>query len=103
MGGVSVLKLGPVNGPMSGILEVRDKVHPEQYTLIIDAKGKMGSVAAVGVISILAVQQLTHVSFDGNAQVAGKLARMGQRVLNGVAKRFTKQFFKALEKEIRIY
>ena len=42
----------------------------------------------------------TVVAFIGDARLNGILARMGGRVLTGVARMFTKQFFEALEKEV---
>ncbi len=95
-----LIKMGPVNGPMTGIMRVTDKIALERYQLHIDAEGHLGVVTAWGVISLQRVEVGTHVHFNGEAQIAGKLARMGQRMLTSVARQYTKQFFKAIAKEI---
>ncbi len=71
------VKMGPINSAFNGTPHVVDKSEPESYRLLlIDVDGKIGS------------------------QLTGRLARMGQRLLSGVAPMFTNQFFKALEKEL---
>ena len=42
------------------------------------------------------------VEIEGGSQLTGRLASMGQRLLSGVARMFTNQFFKALEREVSI-
>jgi carbon monoxide dehydrogenase subunit G len=94
------IKLGPVNSAFAGSLEVADKVPPESYRLLVQVDGKIGAVAAAGALTLKPENGHTLVSFAGDAQLSGVLARMGQRLLTGVARMFTSQFFKALEKEL---
>ena len=64
-------------------------------------KSKIGNVNAEGSISLKTVEgNQTEVSFSGDAKLSGTLARTGQRVLSGVARTMTNQFFKSLEEEI---
>ena len=83
------VKVGPVNGKFNGVLEVADKVPPERYTLKITQSSSVGSIKGEFVI---AVRQ--------EAKIRGVIAGIGQRVLSGVAKSQTAQFFKALEAEV---
>lgn len=94
------IKLGPVNSTFSGTLEVAEKVAPESYRLLVQVGGKIGAVAAAGALILKNEDGHTLVSFAGDAQLSGVLARMGQRLLTGVARMYTSQFFKALESEI---
>ena len=94
------IKMGPINSSFDGTMEMADKVPPQRYRLIVNVNGKIGTVAAEGTFDLEAQNGATIVSFVGDGQLTGVLARMGQRVLSGVARLFTNQFFKALENEI---
>lgn len=98
---ISEVKMGPVSGSFSGQMEVADQNPPERFTLKMKQNSKIGNVDAEGNISLkpLGASQ-TEVTFAGDAKLSGTLARMGQRVLSGVAKSMTKQFFQSLEKEL---
>ena len=95
------IKLGPVNGGFSGSLAVKDRDPPRSYRLEIDVSGRIGAAKAEGTFDIRDENGEAVVTFAGDARLNGVLARMGGRVLNGVAKLFTKQFFAALEQEIQ--
>lgn len=98
---IADVKIGPVNGSFSGKMAVKDKTPPEHFTLHILQESKIGNVNAEGTIRLIPKDETqTEVDFSGNAKLSGTLARTGQRVLGGVAKMLTKQFFKALEKEL---
>lgn len=95
------IKMGPVSGSFNGRMEVLDRVEKESFRLKMDMRGKIGTVAAEGRLSLKSLGTAqTEVSFSGDSQLTGTLARTGQRVLSGVATTMTNQFFKALEKEI---
>ena len=98
---ISEVKLGPVSGSFKGTLEVADKVEPSHFTLKIKQNSKIGNVSAEGKISLSPVDKTqTEVVFSGDAKLSGTLARTGQRVVSGVARTMTNQFFEALEEEI---
>ena len=98
---ISEVKMGPVSGSFSGQMEVADQNPPERFTLKMKQNSKIGNVAAEGNISLKPLgESQTEITFSGDAKLTGTLARMGQRVLSGVAKSMTKQFFQALEEEL---
>ena len=94
------IKLGPVNGGFTGRLAVKDKDAPRGYRLEIEVDGRVGSARAEGVFEIRPGDGGAVVAFTGDARLTGVLARMGGRVLTGVARQFTKQFFQSLAQEI---
>lgn len=94
------IKLGPVNGGFAGSLGVRDQQPPRSYRLEIDVAGRIGSAKAEGTFDIREQDGGAVLTFAGDARLNGVLARMGGRVMSGVARLFTKQFFEALEKEV---
>jgi len=97
----SEVRLGPVSGSFKGQMEVVDKIDNQGFTLNLKQQSKIGNVSASGKISLKSINQgQTEVTFSGDAQLTGTLARTGQRLLGGVAKTMTNQFFQALENEI---
>ncbi|MEO0894819.1 MAG: carbon monoxide dehydrogenase subunit G [Bacteroidota bacterium] len=98
---ISEVKIGPVKGNFKGSLEVVNPVEPEKFTLLIKQKSKIGNVSAEGTISLHPKEKnVTEVEFAGDAKLSGTIARTSQRLVNGVAKTLTNQFFEALEVEI---
>lgn len=97
---IAEVKLGPVKGSFAGEMEIAGKQEPEQFTLLIQQNSPMGNVSAEGQIKLQPAGGQTEVHFQGDAKLSGTLARMGQRVLGGVANTMVKQFFQNLEKEL---
>ena len=98
---VSKVKIGPVSGQFSGTVEIVDKVDGESFGLHIKQKSKIGNVSAEGSIKLVSqASEETEVFFSGDAKLSGTLARTGQRVVSGVARTLTKQFFTDLQAEI---
>jgi len=98
---ISNVKIGPVSGSFKGSLEVVEPDPPNKFTLLIKQNSRIGNVSAKGSIELLPKGgRETEVVFAGDAKLSGTLARTGQRVIGGVAKTLTEQFFSDLEKEI---
>ena len=99
------IKMGPINSTFSGSLRVADRVAPERFRLLIDIAGNAGSTTAEATVTATPVAgtdpEQTRVTFAADARLTGLLVRMGQRVLSGVGRLLTKQFFQALERELR--
>ena len=96
------IKMGPINSTFNGALQVVDSKEPESYRLLIDVDGKIGQITAEGHVRLAEDHETTTVEIEGGSQLTGRLASMGQRLLSGVARMFTNQFFKALEREVSI-
>lgn len=98
------IKMGPINSTFSGTLRVVDREAPERFRLLIAVAGRAGSVDAAAAVAALpaagAERERTQVTFSAEAKLTGLLVRMGQRVLSGVGRLLTKQFFQALEREL---
>lgn len=98
---IAEVKIGPVRGSFEGEMAVADKKEPEHFTLLIQQKSRMGNANAEGRIKLEPDgETATTVHFNGDAKLSGTLARMGQRVLGGVANSMVKQFFQNLESEL---
>jgi len=98
---ISNIKIGPVKGSFKGKIDVIDKQEPSSFSIKLEQLSKIGNANGVIKMNIDEVDaNLTTLSFDGNVQLSGLIARTGQRVLSGVANTITKSVFEALENHI---
>ncbi len=98
---LSEVKLGPVRGSFEGDFFVRDKEEGKSCKIVLDQKSKLGNTLAEIKLELIPLSENeTQIKYAGDARISGMLARMGQRVLGGVVKTLSKQFFEALEKEL---
>lgn len=94
------VKVGPVNGRFESNFELTNVNPPESYTLIVDGKGPAGHVSGEGSIRLETNGESTVMHYAGDAKIGGKIAAVGQRLLNVAAKQITKQALKKLSKQI---
>lgn len=94
------LKIGiaAVKGSYKGKVEIADAEPPRRTRLIGEGKGLAGFVKGEAAIQLSTHDQGTLVSYEGDVQVGGLLAGIGQRMIGGVAKMMLEQFFKNVEK-----
>lgn len=97
---VSEIRIGPVKGAFKGDMEVTDITKMEKFTLKINQKSKLGNVAALATIGLIPENDNVVINFSGEARISGLLTRTSQRLISGVAKKLTKDFFNALDREI---
>jgi carbon monoxide dehydrogenase subunit G len=65
----------------------------------VEGSGKIGFVKGGGVLTLAAAGEGTAVTFDGDVQVGGTIAAVGQRLIETTAKMMIKKFFERLEAE----
>ena len=99
---IADVKIGPVGGAFTGNLNLSEKVEPESFKLTIQQNSKIGNANAVVNMKMKALSDTqTEVSFDGDVKLSGMLNTMGGRVITPVANMLSKQFFEALELEVK--
>lgn len=94
----AVMRVGvaAIKGTYKGKVAIVDKQEPNSYTLEVEGSGGPGFVKGTARISLQPDGDNTRVSVDGDGQVGGMLAGVGQRMLPGVAKMLMNQFFECL-------
>jgi len=93
--------VGPVSGEFSMNVELHDKDEPRSYRMNIDSKSPIGFTSGKARVELTpADDDGTHMHYEADLQVGGKIAGLGQRLLDQVAKLMTKQGLEALNKEI---
>jgi hypothetical protein len=95
--------IAAIKGTYTGKVEMLNEQPPESYTLKLSARGGVGFVDGQGDFVLKSADEEpdhTHLSYTGVAQVGGKIAGVGQRLLHAGANLVIGQFFRALEKEV---
>lgn len=95
-------KVGPVRARFAGTVRLEDIVAPERYRLVGEGKGGVAGFAkgsADVALSELA-PALTRLDYVVKAQVGGKLAQLGARLIEGTARQYAEGFFAKLKAEV---
>jgi uncharacterized protein len=94
----AVMKVGvaAIRGTYKGKVAIVDKQEPSAYTMQIEGSGGPGFVKGTAKVTLEPNESGTSVKVDGDGQVGGMLAGVGQRMLPGVAKMLMNQFFECL-------
>jgi len=91
------IRIGPVAGVFSGRLVVSDEEPPENCTLTVDGKGKPGFVKGTGHVKLIDQgDDTTLMKYDGDLHIGGKLASVGQRLLDTTSKSMVNQGLETL-------
>jgi len=93
------LKIGPVKATFTGAVKLSKLKPPVSYTITGEGKGGTAGHAKGGAAVKLAEDgEHTILSYDVDAQVGGKLAQIGSRLIDSSAKKLAGQFFKKFGK-----
>jgi uncharacterized protein len=95
-------KVGPVRARFAGIVRLEDIVAPERYRLVGEGKGGVAGFAKGSADVALAEHgpTVTQLDYVVKAQVGGKLAQLGARLIEGTAKTYADTFFTRLKAEV---
>jgi carbon monoxide dehydrogenase subunit G len=96
------VKVGPVQGKFKGNIKLTDIVAPESYTMTVDGKGAPGFVKATGSLKLAPDGDRTHITYTGDAQVGGRIASVGQRLLDTSAKSIIRQSLDGLNEYLKV-
>ena len=95
-------KVGPVRARFAGTVRLEDIVAPERYRLVGEGKGGIAGFAKGGADVALAElgPACTRLDYVVKAQVGGKLAQLGARLIEGTARQYAESFFTKLKAEV---
>jgi len=98
---VTTAAIGPVKAKFKGKLKLTDLAPPNSYSLSFDGQGGAAGFGKGSVkVSLAAEGEGTRLSYVVKAQVGGKLAQIGSRLIDGVAKKLADDFFAAFNQNI---
>jgi len=89
-----VIKVGPVKAKFSGSVQLQDIVPLEGYSLVGQGEGGVAGFAKGGAkVSLADDGEGTVLTYTVDANVGGKLAQIGGRLINSTAVKLADQFF----------
>ena len=98
---VTTAAIGPVKAKFRGKLLLADLAPPDSYSLSFDGQGgAAGFGKGSAKVSLATVAAGTRLSYTVKAQVGGKLAQIGSRLIDGVAKKMADDFFSAFNRKV---
>ena len=89
------LRVGPVSAAFSGKVTLSDIDPPNGYRISGEGQGGVAGFAKGGAVVRLAEEEGgdTLLTYDVDAQIGGKIAQVGARLITGTAKKLADQFF----------
>ncbi len=94
---VAKVKIGPVSATFKGAVQLSDLDPPNGYTISGEGEGGIAGFAKGGAKVRLSDAEgapgSTVLTYDVQANVGGKIAQLGSRLIDGVAKKMADQFF----------
>jgi uncharacterized protein len=86
--------LASLSGAFEGKVRIADQTPPSSFRLIVEGSGRPGFIKGDGLLKLAPTADGgTEVNYDGDVQVGGTIAAVGQRLLDGTAKILIKKFF----------
>jgi hypothetical protein len=94
-----VAKVGPVSAKFKGKMTVANEDPPRAYTLLFEGQGGVAGFArGEAAITLSPEGPATRLAYTAKATVGGKLAQVGARLIDGVAKQLAGKFFENFNK-----
>ena len=88
------IKIGPVSASFSGEVTLSNLNPPESYTISGEGKGGIAGFAKGGAdVRLTEDGDGTILAYDVKAQIGGKLAQLGSRLIDSTSKKLATQFF----------
>ena len=85
-----------ISGDFRGSVALEDKIPPVSYKLVVESSGRQGFVKGTALVTLAADGDRTKVQIAARADVGGIIARVGQRLLEGVARATMDRFYACL-------
>jgi len=98
---VAAIKIGPVSAKFTGKIELSDIDPPHGYTLNFEAQGGVaGHGKGAAHVKLVETDKGVELTYAVESQIGGKLAQLGQRLIDGAAKSMADDFFKRFEQAL---
>ena len=98
----TAIKIGPVAARFNGRVTLSDIVPPSSYKIGFDAQGGVaGFGKGEAAVQLAPAASGCELSYTVHSTVGGKIAQLGQRLIDGAAKSTADDFFKRFEAEMQ--
>jgi carbon monoxide dehydrogenase subunit G len=89
-----------IAGSFKGTVALTEKLPPHSYKLVVEGTGRQGFVKGEARIALKPDGDRTQVQVEAQADVGGMIARVGQRLLEGVARMTMDRFYGCLAEQL---
>ena len=86
-------QIGPMNATFSGTVTLSNVQENQSYTIKGECQSSVGFANGSADVKLTEENGSTTLSYDVNVNVGGKVAQLGSRLINGVAKKMSDYFF----------
>ena len=94
-------KVGPVSATFTGVVQITDIIEGRSLRISGEGKGGVAGFAKGGAdMALEPTESGTRLTYTVDASVGGKIAQVGQRLIDGVAKSMAESFFKRFDEEM---
>ena len=95
------IKIGPVNARFKGKLNLENVQPPNSYTIRFEGQGGVAGFGKGSAdVSLESQGDTTLLKYESNAQVGGKIAQIGSRLVDSAASKIAQEFFAEFEQQI---
>jgi carbon monoxide dehydrogenase subunit G len=96
------VRIGPVSGVFAGKIVVSDQVPPESYTLSVEGRGAPGFASGTGQVQLVEYEgDKTLMHYEGEMQVGGRIASVGQRLIDTASRSMIGQGLESLNNALQ--
>lgn len=92
--------IAAIRGRYEGTVAITEQEPPQKGRFLVEGSGTPGFVRGESLVLLTETAGGSSVDVTANVEVAGMIARVGQRVLGRAARMILDQFFGALKKEV---
>ena len=93
--------IGPLKARFQGSLKIAEALPPESCVMQFEGQGgAVGFGKGTSTVTLKETPEGTELSYEAKAQIGGKLAQVGSRLIDSVAKKMADDFFKAFQNEL---
>ncbi|MEO3386486.1 carbon monoxide dehydrogenase subunit G [Mesorhizobium sp. CAU 1741] len=99
---VVTLKMGPIKAKFNGEVELKNLKPPHSYTIQGEGKGGVAGFAKGGADVVLEEESpdVTILRYEAKADVGGKIAQLGSRLITSTSKKLAGQFFSSFNEKV---
>jgi hypothetical protein len=95
-------RVGPVSAKFKGKMALSNVKPPESYSIAFEGQGGVAGFAKGGAdVSLKAEGHATRLSYKAKANVGGKLAQIGSRLVDAAAAKVAGEFFSAFNEKLQ--
>ena len=97
------IQVGPIQGQFEGMVRLSDLIPPESYHLKLSGRGASGFLEGEGDLRLENENGSTRLLYKIEAQLGGRIAAIGQRLLGSSARVITRQALEQLDRQIKVH